>query len=114
MLNSRQGSRYDDGRSRNVRRVNRVIVILLGIASGAALGYVLTRGDVCFHSAFRGLVTPSGDRSLFKAYALGTLIQIPILLVLSSLGVITPWIPPFQPVANSIGGLIFGIGLVVA
>ncbi len=87
---------------------------LLGLLSATILGYVLARGDVCFHSMFRGVVTPGGDRSLFKAYLLAVALQVPVLAVLDAAGVLQPYIPPLRPLANVAGGLVFGAGMVVA
>lgn len=32
------------------------MTILLALAAGLALGYLLERGDFCFHSTLRGLI----------------------------------------------------------
>ena len=88
--------------------------IVLAILSGTALGYTLERGDMCFHSTIRGLFKAPRQLDLFRAYILALLIATPIVVLLRSFGLINPWIPPFTLRANIVGGLIFGVGMVVA
>lgn len=88
--------------------------LLLAIALGLALGYVLQRGDMCFHSLWRRLTGRPTETSLFRAYLLLLLIATPIVQGLIALGYINPYIPPLVWQANLVGGLLFGIGMVVA
>jgi uncharacterized membrane protein YedE/YeeE len=88
--------------------------ILLAIISGAALGYVLERGDMCFHSTLRGLFRVPRQLDLFRAYILSLLVAAPLVALMRGLGWIEPWIPPFTWEANVVGGVIFGAGMVVA
>lgn len=87
--------------------------ILFGILGGLVLGYVLQRGQLCFHSAFRGVVE---RRPLtFKAWLLGVAVTTVGLALLDSLG---PWqmssALALRPLNNILGGLVFGVGMVVA
>jgi uncharacterized membrane protein YedE/YeeE len=88
--------------------------ILLAFMTGAGLGYVIERGDFCFHSTLRGLVSVPRQLDLFRAYLLALLVAVPLVNGLIAVGWIEPWIPPFAWQANISGGLIFGVGMVVA
>ena len=90
------------------------MTILLAILTGIGLGYIVERGDLCFHSTWRDMLRRPRQTDLFRAYFLLLLISIPLVQGLIALGWIEPWIPPFAWKANIIGGLIFGVGLVVA
>lgn len=88
--------------------------IILAIFAGAGIGYILERGDFCFHSTWRGFVRRPRQIDLFRAYLLTLLISIPLVRGMMALGWIEPWIPPFAWPANVVGGLIFGLGMVAA
>ena len=88
--------------------------IILAILAGSGLGYIFERGDFCFHSTWRGFVRRPRQLDLFRAYLLALLIGIPLVQGMITLGWIEPWIPPFAWQANIAGGLIFGVGMVVA
>ncbi len=88
--------------------------VILAILSGTSLGYAFERGDMCFHSTLRGLFRTPKQLDLFRAYILTLLIATPLVYGLQVLGWIDPWIPPFTWQANIIGGLIFGVGMVIA
>lgn len=90
------------------------MTIVLAIVAGLGLGYIIERGDLCFHSTLRGLVQAPRRLDLFRAYLLSIVVAMPIVYGLMALGLIDPWIPPFVWQANLVGGLIFGIGMVVA
>jgi len=90
------------------------MTIILAVFSGLGLGYIIERGDLCFHSTLRGLVRIPRHFDLFRAYILAVLIALPLVAALRALGWIDPWIPPFAWPANIVGGFIFGIGMVVA
>ena len=87
---------------------------LLAIPSGILMGYVLERGDLCFHSTLRGLIRQPLELDLFRAYLFGMLLATPFVYGLIALGLIEPWVPPFAWQANILGGTLFGIGMVVA
>ena len=90
------------------------MTILLALAAGLALGYLLERGDFCFHSTLRGLVRRPPQLNLVRAYLLTLLIAIPLVQGMIALGWITPWVAPWAWRANLVGGLIFGAGMVIA
>ena len=78
------------------------------------MGYVLQRGQMCFHSATRNSL--DGRFLLARGWALG--------VTLASVGLAVLFLLPgtsglnqglaFRPVANVTGGLIIGLGMVVA
>lgn len=90
-----------------------VTAVLFGALGGLVLGYVLQRGQLCFHSAFRGAV--ERRPATFKAWLLGAAVTTVGLSLLDLLG---PWemntALAFRPLDNVVGGLVFGIGMVVA
>ena len=90
------------------------MLILLAIIAGGGLGYLLERGDFCFHSTLRGVFRFPRQLDLFRAYLLALLIATPLVYGMRALGWIDPWIPPFVWQANIFGGLVFGVGMVVA
>ena len=90
------------------------MVVILALFAGTSLGYALERGDMCFHSTLRGLFRVPKQLDLFRAYVLLLLVATPLVIGMKALGWITPWIPPFVWQANIVGGLIFGVGMVVA
>lgn len=90
------------------------MTIILALFTGVTLGYLIERGDMCFHSTWRDLLHQPRRPDLFRAYLLLLLISVPLVQGMIALGWIEPWIAPFAWQANVIGGLIFGIGMVVA
>ena len=90
------------------------MTILLALFTGTMLGYLLERGDFCFHSTLRGLVEHRADLDLFRAYLLAMLIAIPLVQGMSALGWIGAWVAPWAWQANLFGGLLFGAGMIVA
>ena len=90
------------------------MTILLAIVAGGALGFVLARGDFCFHSTWRRLSARPAETSLMRAYVVLLLVSTPIVQVFVATDVIDPFIPDFAPAAAIIGGLVFGVGMVIA
>lgn len=88
-------------------------LIVAGAVSGLVFGYVLQRGDICFHSTFRGLF--EHRYALFKTWALGVAIAVIGLTAVFASGL---WelneALALRPVANALGGAILGAGMVVA
>jgi len=85
-----------------------------GAVAGVALGYVLQRADLCFHSAWGGLL--QGRTALARAWILGVAVASVGLCAVYSSG---RWPDlnqglAFRPVANVTGGLVIGAGMAVA
>jgi len=91
-----------------------VILVLSGLIVGLAMGWVLQRGRYCMNSAFRDVIFIN-DYTLFKAYILALLIVIVGANFLEDIGQIEELRrQAFAPVANIVGGYIFGLGIVLA
>ncbi|MCG8480843.1 MAG: YeeE/YedE family protein [Spirochaetales bacterium] len=84
-----------------------------GVTLGIALGWVLQRGGFCMNTAFRSILFGE-DRSTLKAWCLVLLINIPSVTLLTDLGFLRPQTTPFFWPALIIGGLLFGLGMVLA
>lgn len=88
-------------------------LVATGLVAGLVFGYVLQRGQLCFHAAFRGLV--EGRAALFKAWAAGVAVAA---VGLAALELAAPWelsqALSLRPVPNLVGGLAFGVGMAVA
>ena len=84
-----------------------------GAVAGLVTGYVLQRGQLCFHAVFRGLL--DGRRALLRAWAVAVVLAA---LGLALLDVLGPWSMStslaLRPVHNVVGGLVFGIGMAMA
>lgn len=90
------------------------MTILLAVFAGGALGFVLARGDFCFHSTWRRLFGDPAETSLVRAYVVLLVVSTPIVQIFLATDVIDPFIPGFAPGAAIGGGLLFGAGMVVA
>lgn len=88
-------------------------IVLLGLIVGLAFGYASQRGRFCINSAFRDLYLIK-DNTLFKAFVLAVLIQMVGGQLLVGLGWAQVWVIEFFWLANLVGGLIFGAGMVLA
>jgi uncharacterized membrane protein YedE/YeeE len=86
---------------------------LSGFAIGIGLGFVVHRGDFCMHSALRGAVCGRVDPSL-PAYLLALAVQLAGVNALAGAGRITVALPPVELGGAVVGGLMFGIGMVLA
>jgi uncharacterized membrane protein YedE/YeeE len=85
---------------------------LLGLSVGLLLGVVVHRGDFCMHSAVREAI--AGRRgSQVRAYALALGVLLVTANALAAFGVLRLSLPPVTPVATIIGGLVFGVGMVL-
>ncbi|MEW5747071.1 MAG: YeeE/YedE family protein [Nitrospirota bacterium] len=103
-----------------------ILSVLTAIALGGALGFILQRGRFCLNSAFRDIVFIK-DYTLFRAYLLSLVIAIIGTNLLEDAGLLMAFDPEtsefvtvslmrqrFVPIANIIGGFLFGIGIVLA
>lgn len=91
-----------------------IAAVVTGALAGVGLGYVLQRGQLCFHSAIESSI--GGRSMLARGWVLG--------VALASVGLGILYLLPgteglnrglaFRPVANVAGGLVIGIGMVVA
>lgn len=91
-----------------------MIAALTGLLAGIVLGWVLAAGDLCAHATARGLLRGDADRA--RTWLLGVLsasVGLSVLL-LTPLGDGLNEGLALRPVGNIVGGLMVGVGLVVA
>jgi uncharacterized membrane protein YedE/YeeE len=100
------------------------ISALSAVGVGLMLGFVLQRGRFCLNSAFRDVVFVQ-DLELFRAYLLCVVVAIVGTNLLEDAGLIMTFNnghlvssgllrQSFMPVANIVGGFLFGLGIVLA
>ncbi len=89
-------------------------LIVSGLIAGGGMGYVLHRGQLCFHSMIAGAI--DGRVGLARAWLLAVALSSVGLTVLfaTSLGDGLNRGLAFRPVGNVVGGVIIGVGMVVA
>lgn len=91
-----------------------LVTLLAGAVAGVGLGYVLQRGQLCFHSAISGAL--GGRLLLTRAWALGVslaAVGLALLFLLPGTDGLNRGLA-FRPVANVLGGVVIGAGMVVA
>lgn len=91
-----------------------IAAVITGALAGVGLGYVLQRGQLCFHSAIGSSI--DGRFRLARGWALGMAmasVGLGVLYLLLGTEGLNPGLA-FRPVANVVGGLVIGIGMVVA
>lgn len=92
---------------------------LLGLAAGLAAGAVMTRWGLCFNRALRRAAFERRP-ALLRAFAIAVAVQLLLLPLLIALGVGTlersadAGGPALLPVAQVVGGLVFGTGMALA
>lgn len=90
-------------------------LVLLGALIGLPLGYAMQRTRLCFNSAYRQVLLRR-DSTLLRAIVLAVVVQMIGLYALAhfAVGGVQVNAVPFYPIANVIGGLIFGIAMTYA
>src|ERR1700693_2334661 len=81
--------------------------------AGAAFGYVIQRGGFCLVRALANLFL-MGDAAIARAYMLALLVAMACVQALAASGLVELPIRPFHWMSNCIGGLVFGVGRVLA
>ncbi len=84
-----------------------------GLLLGALLGFVLQRGRFCVTGALREVWT-SGRTRWLTAFLIAIAVSSVGFFILRDLGVVHDSGEPLTPLATVIGGLIFGVGIVLA
>ena len=87
--------------------------IISGLIVGGLFGVVLQRGRFCMNSAFRDTIFIK-DFTVFRAYLIGLVVLIIGSNILNDMGYIHLKSQSFYPLANIIGGYLFGLGMVMA
>ncbi|MDN5720743.1 YeeE/YedE thiosulfate transporter family protein [Corynebacterium sp.] len=88
-------------------------MLITGLAVGAVLGFVMQRGRFCVTGFLRDIFTQRTWRGV-TALLVVIAVHAVGLTALSSLGVIDPVVSDFAPFAVIVGGLVFGLGIVLA
>jgi uncharacterized membrane protein YedE/YeeE len=87
--------------------------VFSGLVVGVVLGFILQRGQFCMNSAFRDTIFMK-DFTMLRAYLIALVFMVIGANVLDDTGMIVLKRQTFYPVANVIGGYIFGLGMVLA
>jgi len=87
--------------------------LVAGLIIGAIFGFILQRGRFCMNSAFRDIIFLKEYR-LAKAVTISLAVLMVGLAIFAFGGVIDLNPNPLKPIAAIVGGLIFGIGMVLA
>lgn len=92
--------------------------VISGIIVGLAFGFILQRGRFCVNTGFRDIILLK-DFTIFRAYILAVVVTIIGANFIEDIGLITNnaghlYRQQFFPVANIVGGYLFGLGIVIA
>lgn len=87
--------------------------ILSGLLCGGFVGLVLQRGRFCMNSAFRDTIFIQ-DYTLFRGFLIALAVMVVGSNLLNDMGLIQLKSQTFYPLANIIGGYLFGMGMVLA
>ena len=88
-------------------------MIFTGLIVGALLGVVLQRGRFCVTGMLRDIFLLRSWRT-FTALMIVIAVHAVGIAVLTGVGVISPEYPTFAPAAVVVGGLLFGMGIILA
>jgi len=91
-----------------------MLLFVTGAVAGLVMGFVLERGQLCFHATWSGLL--AHHYGLARAWLLGVMIGVVGLATIYSLDA-WPQLNDglaFRPARNIAGGLIIGVGMVIA
>ncbi len=104
-----------------------IFTFLSALLVGLVFGFVLQRGRFRLNMAFTSMITPRKDFTIFRAYLLSLLVAILGANLIQDLGWLVAVDPSdgevitkvlyrqgFAPVANILGGYLFGMGMVLA
>src|SRR5262245_27593851 len=86
---------------------------LSALATGVVFGFMLQRGGFCLTRAIANAAL-SGDTMLARAYVLALLIAMVGVQALDAAGLVEIPIRPLHWLANIVGGLLFGAGMILA
>jgi hypothetical protein len=86
---------------------------LSALLTGLAFGYVIQRGGFCLTRALSNFVI-MGDTTILRAYGLALLVGTIGVHLLLAIGLVEIPIRPFHWLANVVGGLVFGVGMILS
>ncbi|MBI5846579.1 MAG: YeeE/YedE family protein [Nitrospirae bacterium] len=87
--------------------------VISGLLVGGLFGYILQKGRFCMNSAFRDTIFIK-DFTLFHAYLVALVVMLVGSNLLHDMEIIHLKAQSFYPLANIVGGYIFGLGIVLA
>jgi uncharacterized membrane protein YedE/YeeE len=87
--------------------------LISALVCGGLMGWALQRGRFCMNTAFRDTIFIK-EFVTFRAFLLALLVSMVGANLLADGGVISLKAQPFWPVAHILGGLLFGMGMVLA
>lgn len=88
-------------------------MLISGLALGAVLGFAMQRGRFCVTGFLRDIFTQRSWRG-FVALLIVISVHAIGLAALTSAGIINPEYKNLAPVAVIVGGIVFGLGIVLA
>lgn len=103
----------DKDKVKGVESLIDATAILSGLVVGVIFGFVLQRGRFCMNSAFRDIIVMK-EYTLLKTVALAILVQLVGFHLMATMEVIQLYPKPLYWGANIFGGLVFGVGMVLA
>jgi hypothetical protein len=83
------------------------------LATGLVFGYVVQRGGFCLTRAIANAAL-SRDTTLLRAYVLALLVAMVGVQILQVTGAVAIEIRPLHWLANALGGVLFGVGMILA
>jgi uncharacterized membrane protein YedE/YeeE len=83
------------------------------LATGVALGYVMQRGGFCLTRGISNLVLMR-DTTIMRAYVLALLVAMAGVQILQTAGLVEPPVRPLHWLANIVGGILFGVGMILS
>ncbi|MBI4684152.1 MAG: YeeE/YedE family protein [Nitrospirae bacterium] len=87
--------------------------IISALICGGLLGFILQRGRFCMNTAFRDTIFIK-EFTLFRGFLIALGVMIVGSNLLNDMGIIELKPQTFYPLANIIGGFLFGVGMVLA
>jgi hypothetical protein len=86
---------------------------LSALSTGVVFGYVMQRGGFCLTRAISNAAL-MGDATILRAYILALLVAMVGVQGLEASGLVDIPIRPLRWVANTVGGLLFGVGMILS
>ena len=83
------------------------------LLTGVVFGYVIQRGGFCLTRAISNAAL-MGDTTILRAYVLALLVAMVGVQALEATGAVEISIRPLHWLANIVGGLLFGVGMIIA
>ncbi len=83
------------------------------LLTGLVFGYITQRGGFCLTRALSNLYI-MGDATIVRAYLLALLVAAIVIHLLLAAGLVQVPIRPFRWLSNVLGGLLFGVGMILS